>query len=49
LARVLDEATVANLNSIVHANNAVVRFKNSLFYYTLQGPYKFNSDPVVSL
>ncbi|KAG5132749.1 hypothetical protein JHK82_023937 [Glycine max] len=26
LARVLDEATVANLNSIIHANNAIVRF-----------------------
>lgn len=29
LPRVLDEATVANLNSIIHSNNAVVRFSNS--------------------
>lgn len=26
LPRMLDDATVANLNSIIHANNAVVRF-----------------------
>ena len=26
LARVLDEATVASLNSIIHSNNAIVRF-----------------------
>lgn len=26
LPRMLDDATVANLNSIIHSNNAVVRF-----------------------
>ena len=29
MARVLDEATIANLNSIIHANNAIVRFYKS--------------------
>ena len=33
LARVLDESTIANINSIIHANNALVGFLKDMLVF----------------